>query len=142
VVQALTAVAYMNHGRWVARCPLGCGSAEQRGPGGDGTMGGLESDRFTCRPEYGGCGWRGPVTWPADIADLERVLLARPSKVTRNWQPGESLFDLIAENAAHGIVPAAALEPGWDGWLLRLVDGQVVAGELEFTTEPLRQIGA
>lgn len=155
----LAAVAFMAAGRWVAHCPV-CGNAEQAGRCDDGQPGGLEPGRFTCTasdaPPAGlvmprrGCGWRGPVEWPPDIRDLERVLLARPVSATRNWTPGETLFQLVAENAEHGIVPAAALEAasavgGCEGVrsvpLLDLVDGQVTAGALEFATAPL-QIGA
>jgi hypothetical protein len=147
----MIAVAFMASGRWVARCPV-CGTAERAGRCDDGRPGGLEAARFTCvpgsldAPAVGlvlprrGCGWRGPVEWPANIADLERVLLARPAAVTRNWVPGESLWDLISENAAHGIVPAAALT-GRDGWALQLLDDQPVDGALEFATAPL-QIGS
>src|SRR4051812_6001871 len=100
----LAAVAYMSWGMWVARCPRpGCPNAERRGRCDDGTVGGLRAEHFECRRAYGGCGLRCAVEWPADIANLERVLLARPVPANRNWTPGETLLELIAENAAHGI---------------------------------------
>lgn len=149
----VAAVAFMNAGRWVARCPL-CGNVEQAGRCDDGQPGGLEASRFTCTtgdPAAGpvgltlprrGCGLRCAVEWPADIANLERVLLARPVPANRNWTPGETLLELIAENAAHGILPVSALDgPPRDRWLLQLVDGQPIAGALEFAAAPL-QIGA
>lgn len=138
----LSAVVFMSWGRWVARCPTGCGVIEQRGRCDDGTIGGLGCDRFTCRASHGGCGLRCGVAWPADIADLERVLLARPIPANRNWTPGQTLLQLVAENAAHGILPAAAVDgPPRDRWLLQLVDGELVTGELQFTAAP-QQIGA
>jgi hypothetical protein len=149
----LVAVAFVNAGRWVARCPL-CGNVEQAGRCDDGRPGGLQPGRFTCTPgdpaaplmgvilPRRGCGLQCAADWPADIADLERVLLARPIPATRNWTPGETLLELVAENAAHGIVPVSALDgPPQDRWLLQLVDGELVTGALEFTTAP-RQIGA
>lgn len=142
----LTAVAYMAHSVWVAMCPRpGCMNAEMFGRCDDGTVGGLEASRFTCRVDghrpdgsrvvYRGCGLRCGVEWPPDIADLERVLLARPAPSTRNWRPGESLEDLVAENFAHGLVPTAAVERG----RFDVVDGQVAHGGLEFTTA--RELG-
>lgn len=136
---ALVAVAYMNHGRWVAACPRpGCMNAEMFGRCDDGTMGGLEAQRFTCRTHdhtsdgrrvtYGGCGLKCPVDWPANIADLERVLLARPVPTNRNWRPGETLEELVAQNFEHGIVPTPVLE----GRPFRIVDDQVEAGALDF----------
>lgn len=102
------AVAYLNHGRWVAHCPRpGCSNAEQFGNVGmrDGSPGGLRGDSFECRGGvYGGCGYRCGVIWPAEIAAIERLVRDRPV-VNRNWLPGEDLHDLIAENMSHGYVP-------------------------------------
>jgi hypothetical protein len=39
------------------------------------------------------------------IAGVERLLTFRPDVTTRNWVPGETLHDLLAENVAHGIGP-------------------------------------
>ena len=56
---------------------------------------------FNCGATYEG------VVAPQARADIERMLLARPSVATRNWLPSESVADLIAENRAHGIQEAA-----------------------------------
>lgn len=47
-----------------------------------------------------------PVTRPADYADAAAVLNARPEPETRNWRPdrGETIDNLMRENAAHGLV--------------------------------------
>jgi hypothetical protein len=80
------AVAYVNHGRWVARCPRpGCTNAEQAGRCDDGSVGGLEEHRFTCRA-------------------------AAYSPITRNWHPGEDAGDLLRENLEHGLVPSHELD--------------------------------
>lgn len=103
----LVAVVYMDLGRWVARCPRpGCPSAEAYGPG-------LTGERFWCRPgdrgELGGCGFRCPAQWPAQMELIEQLLLVRPVAATRNWKPGEPVHDLLAENVMHGILPAGPL---------------------------------
>lgn len=134
----LRAVAFMYLGQWVARCPIGCGNTEKRGTCDDGTTGGLDAGRFTCRESHGGCGLRCGVDWPADIGDLERTLLVRP-RVFRNWQPGETVLDLVKENAAHGLILDAALEgiaSGGSGIALEIVDGQIIHGQLTFSEAP------
>jgi hypothetical protein len=131
------AVAYVNHGRWVARCPRpGCTNAEQAGRCDDGSVGGLEEHRFTCRAAayspimgghvvYGGCGLQCRVEWPQNRAAIDRMLAARPSPVTRNWHPGEDAGDLLRENLEHGLVPSHELD---------VVDGRVIVGR-EFPRE-------
>lgn len=106
VTDELVAVAFMSWGVWVARCPRpGCLNAEKFGRCDDGTIGGLRADHFECRQAYGGCGLRCGVVWPADIEELEAVLLARPLPQNRNWTPGEDIRDVLLENAEHGIEP-------------------------------------
>lgn len=97
------AVVRMNWGRWLAECPRpGCASAESYGPG-------LDGERFTCRVEAGGCGLRCRAVWPEALETIERLLLARPVPATRNWEPGETVHDLLAENVMHGILPDGPL---------------------------------
>jgi hypothetical protein len=140
-VAEFVAVAFMSWGKWVARCPRpGCLNAEQRGRCDDGTTGGLDRDRFTCRASHGGCGLQCGVDWPANIADLERVLLARPVPATRNWSPGETLHALVAENIERGLVPSDALNGGPSRGLLEIGGDHLVAGELEFAPDPTRQV--
>jgi hypothetical protein len=46
--------------------------------------------------------WR-PVTLPSDVEAIEGALVVRPDRSTRNWQPGETVDDLLRENREHGI---------------------------------------
>lgn len=143
----LRAVAYLNHGRWVAMCPRpGCHNAEQFGGVGQAgnVPGGLRSDRFECRASIdfgagpvpaGGCGVVCGVDWPANIAEIEALVMPRPVPATRNWHPGEDLHDLLAENLMHGIVPTAALE-GRGGLLLSIVGDEITVGALESAPRP------
>lgn len=62
----------------------------------------------------------GPIIWPNDPQGIEAILSFRPDPATRNWEPGETLEQLLAENVAHGCVP-----PEWDA-LCAASDGQLV----------------
>jgi hypothetical protein len=55
-----------------------------------------------CGNRYCGGRWRR-VALPPERAAIERMLLLRPDAANRNWQPGETVADLVAENAAHGV---------------------------------------
>lgn len=57
---------------------------------------------FTCRECWTTCG----LLWPPFAAAVERLLMMRPDVTTRNWEPGETLHDLLEENVGHGIGPA------------------------------------
>lgn len=130
--------AFVSAGRWVARCPR-CPSAEQHGICADGSTGGLEGDRFTCREAYGGCGFRCGADWPGTVDQITALLAARPPAY-RNWLPGETVLDLLAENIDHGIIPTGALEGGPTRKLLEIVGDDVIVGSLECAPQPL-QIG-
>lgn len=85
--------ARANWGRWVADCSAPfCHSALQLAP---------EQAWFSCRE----CETVAEIVWPQMVGDIERLLMMRPDEVTRNWEPGETLFDLIEQNNAHGILP-------------------------------------
>ena len=74
--------ARANWSRWVADCPSPfCSSALQLTPG---------QPWFRCRD----CDAVAEVVWPANPADIERLLVMRPDETTRNWEPGETLYDL------------------------------------------------
>lgn len=82
--------ARIEHGRWIACCP-NCRTGSRT------------------HPEWGlgccgecGCIFRR-VTFPPNVAEIERVLLRRPLRWTQNWLPGETLADLERENANHGL---------------------------------------
>lgn len=91
---AAHAVAYVNHGRWVADCPtLGCGGAILLLPPPAGFLCG------TCfNAEIGGA-YR-VVDWPADEdrSRLEEALRARPLPVHMNWTRDEAVEAIEAEN--------------------------------------------
>lgn len=88
----------VNHGRWIIDCRQ-CNGAELASP----------DDRwFWCR----GCfnqadGYQLlPVVWPEDPAAIARAMRGRPLEA-RNWQPGEPLDLLLAENIEHGVEGAS-----------------------------------
>lgn len=83
---------YVNEGRWVVSCP-DCGGAQLA----------CRSDpRFLCNEcanvVIGGL-WR-PVVWPEDVLGIETALEKRPLVHTRNWLPGETAAQLLAEQHA------------------------------------------
>ncbi len=99
------ALAYVNHGRWVADCPRPfCGSAQGLYPW---------QPWFTCTSAF--CAVTVPVSWPREAAEISAVLAARGAPQWQNWFParhplalaarcphGQTVDDLLAENAAHG----------------------------------------
>ena len=94
LVQGVTASAYVNHGNWMVDCPFpGCNSAQYAS---------RTDHRFFC--VECGRGW-APVAWPGDldVAAIEAALSIRPESSTRNWAPGETVAELQADNAAHGV---------------------------------------
>lgn len=74
----------------------------------------------------------GPIVWPRDPAGIEAILSYRPDPVTRNWEPHESLEELLAENAAHGCIPPQWREmseaAGGQLVLMDVLDGFVTGG--------------
>lgn len=135
---AVPGVAYAeaNWGRWVARCPRPwCANAMQLDAG---------QRMFSCLG-FGGCGYRTDIIWPPDPLMIEAILEMRPVPRTRNWLPGESLEDLIAENAAHGCLPPELLAAAQtDPVLLRTSGDRAVGGLLHRQLEAAgrREIGA
>lgn len=99
-------LAVLAQSRWVAQCP-DCAGAQ---------LAARTDRRLLCS----GCGnviagrrWR-PVVWPDDTDAIEQVLAVRPLAHNRNWHPGETVADLVAENAAHGL-PSGLLPPSGVG---------------------------
>lgn len=109
---------YVEWGRWVAACPQRwCNGGDYYGPGETtGRIGGLGDTRFRC-PR---CTTEREVVWPANADDILAVLRLRPMPENRNWNLGESIEDLLLENAVHGILPPT-LQTGTG---LRLTDGR------------------
>lgn len=88
--------ARVNHGRWLTACPF-CASQQHASP----------SDQWFycahCHNEAVGSA-SVPVVWPNDAAAIEALLLGRPFRENRNWEPGESVEDLGRENVEHGVL--------------------------------------
>ena len=124
----LRALTFVNHGRWIAHCPMpGCPNAEHFGKDlSTGHVGGLTGARFRCAH----CAWVGPAEWPPNVDDIDRLLRQRPVPATRNWMPGETVHDLLAENIEHGILPATPdqIAAGNGGLLLAIVGDHLVSG--------------
>jgi hypothetical protein len=89
------AVAYVNHGRWLADCPFGCGGARMVQP----------NVPFWCVfcGNAGAGGQSVPVDWPGDPAAIEAVLKLRDLERFRNWFPWETVTNLRNENRDHGV---------------------------------------
>lgn len=108
------ALAYVNHGRWVADCPNRT-CPQPSCPGYcNAAMDLLNGAPYLCGCCYNsdlGGRWR-PVQWPtdADRQEIERALLARPSTATRHWRPEQPVRDLAEENARHLGKPAQEAE--------------------------------
>lgn len=94
-------VAEIHHGVWIARCP--CGARGVPRPGSIVDVACPLVWCVRCGNQAVGGGWR-PVLLPPeeDRAAIEAVLLCRPSVEDRNWEPGETLADLAAQNREHG----------------------------------------
>jgi len=128
-VNEIVAVAWLHGGMWIAECPRPfCGNAEMFGQCRDGTVGGLSGASFRCRIEYGGCGLVCRAEWPPNMADIEALVMPRPVPATRNWLPGESLHDLLAENLEHGLIPTDVLTGGPTRKLLEIIGDEVTVG--------------
>lgn len=117
-----------NHGRWVAWCGYRdrCDAAAQLA---------RFQPVFVCE-----CGGRTEVVWPDPdmVAGIERLLLMRPHRKHQNWRPGETLHDLLHENATHGILTrhAAGLEAGG----LFGIDGDRITVDALPTLNPRREL--
>jgi hypothetical protein len=102
---ALTAaplVARVNQGVWIASCS--CGMPGIPRPGCVVFLDHLLGWCVRCGNQAWGGGWRTIAAPPeAERRLIEAVLACRPDLETRNWEPGESVADLIAENIAHGV---------------------------------------
>jgi hypothetical protein len=104
------ALVYMNRGRWVVECPHeGCSWAYMAT-----TPEGAPRYQLQCEGGWGmrldtggasferGCGIHFSLAWPPlDVAlEVERLLFARPQKLTQNWRAPETVEGLTAENEA------------------------------------------
>lgn len=84
--------ARFNQGRWIADCPH-CNGAELAMPG----------EAFICgNPVCPDLTFSYSVKFPKFKAQIEEILRQRPI-ANMNWEPGEALKGLRAENKLHGI---------------------------------------
>lgn len=129
---ALPGVAYaeVHRGTWIARCPAPhCWSAMAVV---------LGQPEFVCQGA-GSCGASAPISWPRDPEAIAAVLRMRPDSTNQNWLPGETLQDLLTENAANECLP-----PEWTALtertlLLHEVEGMAMAGLLADALPPAAQ---
>lgn len=115
-----TVFARHNWGRWIIDCPA-CPSALTVPPGT------AAADCWDCGADL------GQVVWPPDPGGIEVILAMRPDPNTRSWEPGETLAALLAENAAHDLIPDAWHElTAAAGGQLVILDtaGEVIVGGL------------
>lgn len=121
------AVAIVNHGVWMARCPRPfCTNAERHGRDPKtGHAGGLDGATFRCS----NCGLTCQSEWPEAVDDITWLLSLRPVPATRNWEPPETVLDLLIQNTDHGITPVPVEDAkGYPRALISVADGRIVAG--------------
>jgi hypothetical protein len=94
-------VARVNHGVWVASCS--CGARGLPAPGTVVFLDRLLGWCIRCGNRAWGGGWRPIIApGPEERRAIERVLLCRPNVDDRNWESGETVADLVAQNREHG----------------------------------------
>lgn len=92
----ITVMPIINHGRWLIPCPW-CYSASAAS---------RDDHRFYCI-ECRSAGAQGKwvkVIWPDSKDEIEALLIMRPDPRTRNWQPPETVAQLLAENESHAVI--------------------------------------
>jgi hypothetical protein len=125
-------VGRVNHGIWIASCA--CGARGAPTPGGVVFLDQPVIWCLRCQNGGTGRGWRS-VTVPPDEERrrIEAILLCRPNVEDRNWEPGETIADLLAQNAAHGdpvpdVGDVPELVPDWRAGVMPF--GRVLRGQL------------
>ena len=84
--------AYHNHGRWIAECPQ-CKWAIVIPRGYVDFVCGITPEKRGAI----GCGFAAKIQWPARVDDIEAALRERSRIENRNWLPGETVIDLLAQ---------------------------------------------
>lgn len=113
-------VARINHGIWIASCDCGAPANKIPTPGCVVFLDRLLGWCIRCQNGATGRGWRPVAVPPPELrAAIEAVLLCRPNVEDRNWEPDETLDDLIAQNREHGdpvpeVLTTVAPVPGPD----------------------------
>jgi hypothetical protein len=127
-----TSLAYADFSRWVARCgrPERCSYAEELQPFQAG---------FIC----GDCSAATEVIWPTarTVEGIVRLLTMRPHPANRNWRPGETLQDLMIENAQHGIFAGLGIDKPPGSPLLVVDDAGIRVDALPLPGELTLAIG-
>ena len=129
------AYAYANHGRWVADCPRPwCTNAMQIQRG---------QVVFECLG-LDSCGWTASIVWPPDPDAIEAILAVRPVNRIRSWNVGQTLAQLIEENAQLGFIPVewALTDGGGTAKIMEAVDEKVVGGTILPAVEARRALHA
>lgn len=103
VMTASPLYARVNHGHWIYSCE--CGMRGTPSPGGvvffDGD-GALLGWCPRCGNQATGHGWRRIQAPEAPLrASIEAILMCRRRIQDRNWEPNETIEDLLAQNRAH-----------------------------------------
>ena len=107
VLQARHSV-YVIRGRWVLVCCF-CPGIQHLGHPAPSAFDqyGRPVERWACELcSNSAAGQRiADVIWPEPryARDIYQVLNARPDPETRNWVPGETIGDLLAENVTNGV---------------------------------------
>lgn len=75
------------------------------------------------------------------VKGVERLLMMRPDPSTRNWVPGETLHDLMFENAEHGVLddPRFGVDAAPGDSLMILDDGGIRVDNLSALKPRVRQ---
>ena len=111
VATAAPMVARINHGKWIASCTCGAPRNVVPTPGCIVFLAVLLGWCVRCGNRPWGGGWRTVIVPPQDErVQIEAVLTCRPDPATRNWEPGETVADLIRENREHGDPIPTSLE--------------------------------
>ena len=86
--------AVVYRGAWIVKCPF-CPGAQYASRTDHRTL------CVSCINERAGAKWLR-VEWPDDVEGIEEALRARLTD-NANTAPGETVADLLAENAEHGV---------------------------------------
>jgi hypothetical protein len=110
MASAFAVQAKLNHSRWIAECCF-CHNA---------MLVALTDPRWWCSNAKcrnggpsGAAGAAIPIEIPApwDIMRIEALLVLRPAPEARNWEPGTTVAQLVAENADPPVVRGRAMPP-------------------------------
>lgn len=90
------AVAYLNHGRWLADCPAGCNAAMDLTTGQGSYLCGVVHPQTG--QIVGGCATTAPVIWPLEPQQINDAVEGRPV-ANRNWAPAGHRQTYISRTA-------------------------------------------